>query len=193
MSSMLGRGSPHLTKGWLTTAPTITERLIFMWNCLQCLNSQRSLTALSSSSAGNQTPAKPHATLSFLIIFLKYHVTFTLVFCLNYIIKYHDSVPPPSATTYGQRFMCGGSHSCQWGHVSSVCTRQVLLHSKTHVDPLHKVVYLNVQVCLILEFHFDKLFIYRKLKMFQLIWMYVVIILSALYVSSIVKHNSLWM
>lgn len=49
LSSMQGRGNANLTAGWLTTAGTVANRLIFMCYCFQCPTSQRELTALLTS------------------------------------------------------------------------------------------------------------------------------------------------
>lgn len=49
VSSMQGRGNANLTEGWLTTAATVANRLIFMCYCFQCPTSQRELTALLTS------------------------------------------------------------------------------------------------------------------------------------------------
>lgn len=49
VSSMQGRGNANLTEGWLTTAATVANRLIFMCYCFQCPTSQRDLTALLTS------------------------------------------------------------------------------------------------------------------------------------------------
>lgn len=51
VSSMQGRGNANLTEGWLTTAVTVVNCLIFMCYCFQCPTSQRHLTALLTSSS----------------------------------------------------------------------------------------------------------------------------------------------
>ena len=49
VSCMQGRGNANLTEGWLTTAATVANCLVFMCDCFQCPTSQRDLTALLTS------------------------------------------------------------------------------------------------------------------------------------------------